>query len=136
MDVVTAFLYRPITEEVYIKRPTGFMQVQGSVCRLNKALYGLKQSPRIQYHTLIQALQEAGFTRSQYDHSLFIKSSDRVYMVVYIDDLLIFGPEISRIQNLKNHLTKKFRIINIGLILIYLNINISKDLDAKTLTIN
>ena len=84
----------------------------------------------------MQALQEAGFTRSQYDHSLFIKSSDRVYVAVYVDDLLIFGPEISRIQSLKDHLARKFRMTDMGPISTYLGMDISRDLDAKTLTIS
>ena len=57
-------------------------------------------------------------------------------MVVYIDNLFIFGPEISRIQNLKNHFIRKFRMTNISLILTYLNIDINRDLDVKTLTIS
>ena len=46
MDIVTAFLYGPIEEEVYVEQPTGFTNGGNRVCRLKKALYGLKQSPR------------------------------------------------------------------------------------------
>ena len=47
MDVKTAFLYRTISDEIYLEQPEGFNDNSGKVCKLNKALYGLKQSPRV-----------------------------------------------------------------------------------------
>nr|GFA28695.1 hypothetical protein [Tanacetum cinerariifolium] len=48
MDVKTAFLYRPLKEEVYVNQPDGFVDPYhpDKVYRLKKALYGLKQAPR------------------------------------------------------------------------------------------
>ena len=46
MNIVTAFLYEPIEEEVYVKQLTGFTNGGNRVCKLNKALYRLKQSLR------------------------------------------------------------------------------------------
>ena len=50
MDVNTPFLKGGLEEEIYMKKPEGFM-VKGKkelVCRLKKSqLYGLKQSPRM-----------------------------------------------------------------------------------------
>jgi hypothetical protein len=45
-DLKTAFLYGPLTEEVYMTQPEGFHDGSTKVCRLRKGLYGLKQSPR------------------------------------------------------------------------------------------
>ena len=44
MDIVTAFLYGPLEEEVYVEQPTGFSAKgkEDLVCLLNKALYRLK----------------------------------------------------------------------------------------------
>ncbi len=47
IDVKTAFLYRTISDEIYLKQPEGFDDNSGKVCKLNKALYRLKQSPRV-----------------------------------------------------------------------------------------
>src|SRR5437764_13381892 len=47
MDVNTAFLYSPLSEEVYIEQPEG-LEISGKknwVCKLNRTLYDLKQSP-------------------------------------------------------------------------------------------
>ena len=43
MDIKTAFLYRAINEEIYIKQPTGLEDGTKRVYWLNKVLYGLKQ---------------------------------------------------------------------------------------------
>ena len=46
MNIVTAFLYEPIKEEVYVEQLTDFINEGNRVCKLNKALYRLKQSLR------------------------------------------------------------------------------------------
>ena len=47
-DITTAFLYGEIDEEIYMKQPTGFEDVQRPdyVCKLKKSLYGTKQAAR------------------------------------------------------------------------------------------
>ena len=135
MDVVTAFLYGSIIEEVYVQQPIGFFHGD-SACRLNKALYGLKQSPRIWYYTLMQALKEVGFFVLEYDYSLFINTFRRTFIVVYVDDLFLIGPDIEFINSIKDHLALKFQITDMGPVSIYFNINISRDLYVKTLIIS
>ena len=51
MDLKTTFLHGDLEEEIYMKKPQGFM-VKGNkelVCRLKKSFYGLNQSPRMGY---------------------------------------------------------------------------------------
>ena len=84
----------------------------------------------------MQALKETGFSPSEYDHNLFINIFGRTFIIVYIDDLFLIGPDIEFINLIKDYLALKFKITNIGPVLIYLNINISRDLYAKTLTIS
>jgi hypothetical protein len=47
MDVMTAFLYGDLDEEVYLKQPEGYNEDHSIVCRLRKSLYRLKQAPRV-----------------------------------------------------------------------------------------
>ena len=50
MDIKKAYLNAPIAEEIYMKQPEGFLQLENKrkplVCLMKKSLYGLKQSRR------------------------------------------------------------------------------------------
>ena len=58
MDVKSAFLNGDLKEEVFVKQPLGFEDVElpDHVFKLNKAIYGLKQSPRAWYERLSKFL--------------------------------------------------------------------------------
>jgi hypothetical protein len=58
MDVKSAFLNGPISEEVYVEQPPGFEDPHfpNHVYKLHKALYGLKQAPRPWYECLKEFL--------------------------------------------------------------------------------
>ncbi|CAI7903116.1 unnamed protein product [Closterium sp. NIES-53] len=94
MDVTTAFLNGVLEEEIFMAQPEGFDDGSGRVLRLKKSLYGLKQAPRQWYLKLRGVLEEIGFTPSTADHSLFMlgEGEQRSFMVVYVDDILIFSP--------------------------------------------
>ena len=45
VDIKTAFLYSPIKETIYLKRPPGLSpKIMPSLVKLNKYLYGLRQA--------------------------------------------------------------------------------------------
>ncbi|XP_019229251.1 PREDICTED: uncharacterized protein LOC109210303 [Nicotiana attenuata] len=75
MDVKSAFLNGFIEEEVYVKQPPGFVDLEFPyyVYKLTKALYGLKQAPRAWYERLSSFLIDHGFTRGKVDTTLFIR---------------------------------------------------------------
>jgi hypothetical protein len=47
MDVIIAFLYKDLDEEVYLEQPEEYNKDHSIVCRLYKSLYRLKQAPRV-----------------------------------------------------------------------------------------
>ena len=65
MDVKSAFLNGDLKEEVFVRQPPGFedVELRNHVFRLNKALYGLKQAPRAWYERLSKFLLKNGFKR-------------------------------------------------------------------------
>ncbi|GKE32939.1 retrovirus-related pol polyprotein from transposon TNT 1-94, partial [Tanacetum coccineum] len=69
MDVKTAFLNRPLKEEVYVSQLDGFVDPDfpDHVYRLKKALYGLKQALRAWYDKLSSFLIEHHFTKDGMD---------------------------------------------------------------------
>eukprot|EP00253_Pinus_taeda_P021872 PITA_21872 len=118
MDVKTAFLHGDLEEEIYMKQPEGFA-VKGKkelVCKLKKSLYGLKQSPRMWYQKFDTFIRGLGFTRSKADHCVYFKLiGDRViYLVLYVDDMLLFGNDKEIIQDLKTQLSSKFDMKDLG----------------------
>ena len=133
MDVVIAFLYGPITEDVYIEQLTGYAMDGNKVCKLNKGLYGLKQSPLVWYNTITKTLISLGFTRSKFDHSLFMNK--QTYLTLYVDDMQIIGPDKAYINTVKQELSYEYKMTDLGPSTTYLGMEITWDLAAKTLTI-
>nr|GEY74797.1 retrovirus-related Pol polyprotein from transposon TNT 1-94 [Tanacetum cinerariifolium] len=90
MDVKTAFLYGPLTKEVYVNQPDGFVDPYhpDKVYRLKKALYGLKQAPMAWYDELSNFLVSKGFSKGSVDLTLFItKHRGDILLVVSSADL-------------------------------------------------
>ncbi|CAI7857154.1 unnamed protein product [Closterium sp. NIES-54] len=90
--------------------PERFDDGSGRVWKLKKALYGLKQAPRKCYLKLREVLEEIGFTPSYADHSLFIlgEGEQRSFIVVYVDDILIFSPSSDLLKEVMLKLQDKY----------------------------
>ena len=65
------------------------------------------------FDTFIQGL---GFTRSKANHCVYFKLiGDRViYLVLYVDDMLLVGIDKEIIQDLKTQLSSKFDMKDLG----------------------
>ncbi|CAI7908734.1 unnamed protein product [Closterium sp. NIES-53] len=98
-------------KELFAPVPEGFDDGSGRVWKLKKALYGLKQAPRQWYLKLREVLEEIGFTPSSADHSLFMlgEGEQRSFMVVYVDDILIFSPSSDLVKEVMLKLQDKFK---------------------------
>ncbi|CAI7886729.1 unnamed protein product [Closterium sp. NIES-53] len=126
MDVTTAFLNGVLEEEIFMAQPEGFDDGSGRVLRLKKALYGLKQAPRQWYLELRGVLGEIGFTPSTADHSLFMlgEGEQRSFMVVYVDDILIFSPSSDLVKEVMLKVQDKFKCKALGDVSFYLGVRI------------
>ncbi|CAI7837505.1 unnamed protein product [Closterium sp. NIES-53] len=129
MDVKTAFLYGVVDEEIYMKQPQGCDDESGRVCRLNKAIYGLKQAPRCWYARLVEALEALGFKVSGCDESLFTTEGEeeKVFLFVYVDDILLFSPSLERIKEVKGKLKDTFQCKALGPVGYYLDLYVERD---------
>lgn len=138
MDVKSAFLYGDIKDTVYMKIPEGVVEEKDKVCKLNKAIYGLKKSPKCWYEKFNQFIENEGFKRSLNDYCLYIKEIKivKLYVLLYVDDLLIFSSDSSVVNGLKGALMRMFKMKDMGLVKNYLGINIDQDLENKVIKIN
>lgn len=75
------------------------------VCKLKKTIYGLKQAPRAWINTLKYFLLQLGFHNLRVDSSLFFRNytSDIMFLLAYIDDIIITRSDEITIQNLILH---------------------------------
>jgi len=101
----------------------------GKVCKLNKALYGLRESPRAWYECFDEYIKSLGFQRSKSDYCLYIKqeNDETIYLILFVDDLLICGKKMKKINETKAKLSCKFAIKDLGEVRTYLGINIKYD---------
>lgn len=120
MDVVTAFLYGSLKEEIYMTLPEGY-DTAGKIARLLKSLYGLKQSPRQWYAKLSAFLLGLGFQRSRADETLYFKNG--IWILVYVDDLFIAG-ELSKIKEVKEQLSLQFKMKDLGRLSLFLGMQL------------
>jgi len=139
-DFTTAFLNGEQGEEVWVEQPVGYEQGganSGLFCRLRKALYGLKQAPRAWHSTLAAALEQFGFVEGEADPGLWFRGEGehRVWVVVYVDDLLIAG-ELSKVQRVKQELLGQFQGKDMGEVGVFVGLKIERDRDARTLHIS
>jgi histone deacetylase 1/2 len=118
VDVSNAFLHGFLSEDVYMQQPPGFEDARypSHVCKLQRALYGLKQSPRAWYARLSALLYQLGFVSSKADTSLFIYSRKgiQIYMLVYVDDIVIAGSTPDAVDVLVRSLSATFPIKDLG----------------------
>ncbi|CAI7928075.1 unnamed protein product [Closterium sp. NIES-54] len=138
MDVTTAFLNVVLEEEIFMAQPEGFDDGSGRVLRLKKALYGLKQAPRQWYLKLRGVLEEIGFTPSTADHSLFMlgEGEQRSFMVVYVDDILIFSPSSDLVKEVMLKLQDKFKCKALGDVSFYLGLHIERDVEKRCMRVH
>ncbi|CAM8981809.1 unnamed protein product [Rhodiola kirilowii] len=120
LDVKTAFLHGKLDEIIYMRQPNGFVvgNKEEKVCLLKKSLYGLKQSPRLWYKRFDEFMITQGYCRSSYDCCIYVSKDQsggtRVYLLLYVDDMLIANKSMKKIEKLKNQLSSEFEMKNLG----------------------
>ncbi|GKA14491.1 retrotransposon protein, putative, ty1-copia subclass [Tanacetum coccineum] len=110
LDVKTAFLHGNLEEVIYMRQPLGYEQ-DNKVCLLKRPLYGLKQSPRKLYMRFDEYMLSNGFKRSSYDTYIYYRSyapGEYIYLLLYVDDMLIACKSKAEIGSTKSLLKKEF----------------------------
>jgi hypothetical protein len=122
------------------------------VCKLHKSLYGLKQAGRAWYQKIDNVLLHTlGFKRSQADHCVYVYNGNgndhinvnvngnnhiKVYIALYVDDLLIMCNNINKLTSIKQQLSTMFDMKDLGEAHYVLGIQIERDRKHKILHIS
>lgn len=140
LDIKTAFLNGDLEEEIFMKQPPGYQlsEYPDQVCRLNRSIYGLKQSPRAWRQKMASTLAELGFVPCNSDPGLFVNKSSDWFLVIllYVDDLLIFGQRIEDIVKIKRSLCRAYELTDKGEISFFLGMKFERDRERGTLFIH
>ena len=128
LDVSNAFLHGLLKETVFMAQPLGFVNssLPSHVCHLHKSLYGLKQAPRAWFERFTSHLLTLGFKASVADASLFILShkSVTIYLLLYVDDIIITGNNSSAVSNIISQLSTTFELKDLGPLRYFLELQI------------
>ncbi|KAG8500185.1 hypothetical protein CXB51_004397 [Gossypium anomalum] len=119
LDVKTAFFHGELEEDIYMQQPEGFIvsEKEDYVCLLKKSFYCLKQSPRQWSKRFDSFMTSHDFKRSSFDsYVYFKKNSDGsfVYLLLYVDDMLIAAKDKVEIRKVKAQLSEEFEMKDLG----------------------
>lgn len=140
LDVPQAFTQAPLDETVYMEMPEGFA-IGGMVCRLKKSLYGLKQSPRNWYLLAKSFIIDAmGFAATVSDPCLFFKRSktgEMMQIFLFVDDMQVAFKKADTDEWDEHQalLKERFNITDLGESRYMLGMRITRDRQAKTITL-
>jgi hypothetical protein len=92
-DVTNAYLNAPCREKIWFEGKLETGSDSGKVLVLTRALYGLKSSGAAWRADLAGTLRDLGYTSTQADPDVWIKSMVDHYemILVYVDDILVFS---------------------------------------------
>ncbi|MCR2847927.1 hypothetical protein KN825_15195, partial [Weizmannia coagulans] len=140
MDVKTTFLNGNLLEDVYMTQPEGFVQSKDSnkVCKLQRSIYGLKQASRSWNLRFDESVKEFGYIKNEDEPYVYKKSSGStiVFLVLYVDDILLIGNDIPTLQKVKSWLRKCFSMKDLGEATYILGIKIYRDRFKRLISIS
>lgn len=130
LDVNNAFLHGELNEEVYMSLPQGMCPAYSNqVCKLQKSIYGLKQASRQWFAKLSSFLIQHGYHKSASYHSLFFKffGFSTTTLLIYVDDIVLAGNNISEIQFITSLLDVAFKIKDLGNLKYFMGLEVARN---------
>src|SRR5260370_19578405 len=99
-----------------------------------KALYGLKQGRLERFHMLHSHIQSIRYAQSGHGPCLYVLDPES-FMVVYVDDLLVFTPKSSLVRR-KQELAGQYEMHDLGKAHWFLAMEITCDHVAQMISID
>jgi hypothetical protein len=138
LNVKNAFLHGTLSETVYCSQATGFVDPAqpDCVCLLNKSLYGLKQAPRAWYSQFATCITSLGFVEAKSNTSLFVfrRGTDMVYLLLYVDDIILTASSAALLQQTISALKQEFAMKDLGPLHHFLGISVQHQANGLFLT--
>ena len=140
MDVKTVLFNGNLLEDVYMTQPEGFVQPKnsGKVCKLQRSIYGLKQASRSWNLRFDELVKGFGFVKNEDEPCVYnkISGSAIVFLVLYVEDILLIGNDIPTLQSVKSWLGKCFSMKDLGEAAYILGIKIYRDRSKRLICLS
>ena len=136
MKVKNVFLNGNLSEEVYLQPPPALSIEPNKVCHLRHAFYGFKQAPRAWFAKFCFTISRLGYITSHYDSTLFIPLTDKctILLLLYVDDMIIIGDDLSGIQELNGFLDLQFEMKDLEHLSYFLDLEITHSTNGLYIT--
>ena len=113
LDVNAAFLNAEAPADTYLIPPNGLEEIgfgikKTQIFKLKKSLYGMATSPLAWFNTFRKSLVDYGLTPSRIEPCLYTLK-DKLYIVVYVDDLLFTGKQ-AEVERFKNFVSTAYKV--------------------------
>ena len=131
MDFKTTFLNGSLDETIYMVQLEGFITKgqEKKVCKLRKSIYGLKQASRSWNIRFDKSVKSFRFIQCPNEPCVYKRSSENVtvFLILYVDDILIIGNDVGTLSSVKVWLSKQFDMKDLGEASHILGINLLRD---------
>ena len=104
MDVKITFLNGELEEEVYMIQSEGFISTDESkVYKLQRSIYGLKQASRSWNIYFDKVIRIYGFIKNREKSCIYnwVNNFVIVFLVLYVNDILLIENDIPALQRIK-----------------------------------
>ena len=143
-DIRQAYMQAELNEDIFMQPPPGVWPFDKDgnslVCKLRRSLYGLKQAGREWAVLFTSFLIEWGMTRSVIDTCLYTytRPSDGaiLWVLIYVDDALLCDSSSGLRESFVADLSQRFPTEDKGELSWILNVAITRDRPARTLTLS
>jgi transposase InsO family protein len=139
LDVETAFLNAKVKEEIYVRQPEGFEEVDFDlVCKLIKSLYGIKQAPHEWHEDFDQSIISLGYRRCQSDTCVYVKISKNgkpIIHCLFVDDLFSAcdKEDLEEMEADRSALSRKYKVKDLGDAKLVLGMGVTRNRATKEL---
>ena len=136
MDVKNALFNGDLSEEVYMQLPPSVFVESNQVCRVRRALYGLKQALRAWFAKFSSTIFRLGYIANPYDSTLFLHRTNKctILLLLYVDDMIITGDDLSSIQEPNDFLSQQFEMKDLRHLSYFLGLKITHSTDGLYIT--
>ncbi|KAG8474742.1 hypothetical protein CXB51_031399 [Gossypium anomalum] len=110
-------VFSPVVKHSSIRALLGIVAMHDLELEQLDSLYGLKQSPRQWYKRFDSFMTSHDFKRSSFDSCVYFKKNNDgsfVYLLLYVDDMLIAAKDKGEIRKVKAQLSEEFEMKDLG----------------------